>query len=250
MRRRRLAIVVFVVLLALAGELGRRAYRSEQQIRLSTPLFVAASNGDAVQIRTLLAQGANPNLRAAPGYERGLRQRIQDLLRTLRHGRSSHPEPSPLPLVFAARAGYLDVTTALLDGGANPNARDETGNPVLLLAIRDGNLEIAETLVAHGAAVNVRDDQAMTPLLWALRWSDSHLARELLDHGADVHVQDKDNRTPLILATFNQDTDLIAPLLAHGADTRAHDNAGLTALAIAQAHNDQEAVRLLERAGP
>lgn len=71
------------------------------------------------------------------------------------------------PLHAAARRGSVVVATALLDGGADLEARDTAGETPLRRAVNCGKVEIAAYLRARGADVASLGSDGRTPLLAA-----------------------------------------------------------------------------------
>jgi ankyrin repeat protein len=55
------------------------------------------------------------------------------------------------PLHSAVAAGRGDVAAALLEAGADPNARQSGGFTPLMAAEQSGDLDLAELLIRHGA---------------------------------------------------------------------------------------------------
>ncbi|MGV3592141.1 MAG: ankyrin repeat domain-containing protein [Gammaproteobacteria bacterium] len=122
--------------------------------RGTTPLIVAASNGDLEAIELLLQHGAKADLPQA------------DL-------------QTPISALAGAR-GAPDRLTAALDAliaaGADPNVvavhhhlqRTRGGAP-LHYAVRAGNTAMVEALVARGADVNIVDKDGLTPLDHAMQ---------------------------------------------------------------------------------
>ena len=67
-------------------------------------------------------------------------------------------------LHLACSEGHDDIARALLQAGADPNARDAKGRcPAHVSAVR-GNLELLKQLRRFGAVLDVRDDQGNTPM--------------------------------------------------------------------------------------
>src|SRR5690242_16433197 len=85
------------------------------------------------------------------------------------------------PLCRAAQDGDVAQVRAFLAGGANPNARDETGQTPLMWAA-----SLQAKLAAEHAKGIERDYEGVV--------------RHLLDKGADVNARDKAGRTALLLA--------------------------------------------------
>jgi uncharacterized protein len=65
--------------------------------------------------------------------------------------RNEELAPEARPLHSAVAAGRSDNAEALLDAGADPNARQHGGFTPLMGAEQGGNLELVELLIRHGA---------------------------------------------------------------------------------------------------
>jgi ankyrin repeat protein len=105
-------------------------------------LVKAAFLCDFVQVRALLAEGADPD---APDAE----------------GRS--------PLFSAVLGNSVGVLALLLESGADPNLRDNDGWTPLHFAAQESLPEIARILVSRGADPNVQDNDGATPLWRAVQ---------------------------------------------------------------------------------
>ena len=93
-----------------------------------TPLMRAAARGDAGQVTTLLAGGADAN--------------------------AAHAEVRVTPLMFAAYSGHDAVVQLLLDKGARPNLKDAAGASAADWASQNGHQATAERLMKAGAQLN------------------------------------------------------------------------------------------------
>ena len=71
-------------------------------------------------------------------------------------------------LAGAARAGDVGTITAYLAGGGDPNVTDTSGVTLLHLAAAFRRVAIADALIEAGADVNARDIEGRTPLYEAL----------------------------------------------------------------------------------
>ncbi|HZR26386.1 MAG TPA: ankyrin repeat domain-containing protein [Vicinamibacterales bacterium] len=95
-----------------------------------TPLLIAARDGDAPLIDTLLGAGADPNSTTTNGTT---------------------------ALMFAAASGRVDAVKALIAKGANVNvAEPQKGETALTFAAANGRADVIRELTAHGADVKVR----------------------------------------------------------------------------------------------
>ena len=134
------------------------------------PLALVAARNAVDTVRQLLADGHPADQRDADGLT---------------------------PLMWAARAGAVDAMRVLLDGGADPNARDRR----------------------HG----------WTPLLHAIHKRRIDAVRLLLERGADPNARTAE-LTPLIMGAPDRTPDFVELLLEYGADPRARGYGGATAL--------------------
>ncbi|KPN06455.1 ankyrin repeat domain-containing protein [Xanthomonas arboricola] len=129
---------------------------------------------------------------------------------------------------------YLDMLEALLDAGADPDARWDNGTTMLGW----GGVATARVLLAHGADPNARDIHGTTPLHTA---STGEKVRVLVAGGADINAQaiaqntdDSQHYTPLQSALLSHTLDGDSPitaLLELGADATRTDADGRSSLA-------------------
>lgn len=68
-----------------------------------------------------------------------------------------------MPLHSAASSRNVAVVRQLLEHGADPNARQQSGFTSLHAAAQNGDLETLELLLRHGADPNARNDDGKTP---------------------------------------------------------------------------------------
>jgi hypothetical protein len=90
------------------------------------------------------------------------------------------------PLILASAYGPVDVVRALVDAGANVNAREARGmTPLMYAAATDhGDIEIAKLLVARGADVHVKTPEGESALDWARKSGATPLVALLQTAGA------------------------------------------------------------------
>ena len=174
----------------------------------TTPLHEAAMSGDAAAIRTLLAGGADVNMRAKDGVT---------------------------PLHAAAASGHFFTIEALLADGADVNAQDDDGSTPLHQAVMFGEMASIQALLADGADVNAKDDKGSTPLHVAAASGDVTAIRALLTGGAAVNARNENGRTPLHSAAIWNRAAIIPTLLAGGANVNARARNGVTPLHAAAA---------------
>ena len=89
-------------------------------------------------------------------------------------------------LFEAARKGDAVTVTALLDKGAEVNARFRYGTTALFKAAERGNTEVVKVLLARGADVTVKDTfYSATAMTWALSNKHIEVVRALLEKSPD-----------------------------------------------------------------
>jgi hypothetical protein len=84
----------------------------------------------------------------------------------------------------------IDEVRALLQRGANPDARDEEHRTLLMNATQSGHREILRVLLEAGADPNLRDADQWTPLDVAVYRKAFDMVWQLVQFGADVNAQD------------------------------------------------------------
>ncbi len=190
-------------------------------------LFDAVSRNHVQRVKTLLAQGADPNkvggiglgwmpLHVAKDDNNAEVARL--LLAKGADPNGTCNASKQTPLMLAADNGNKNVVLALLEKGANPNARDDAGFTVLLTAIESTKAqpsaaaEIVRALLDKGADPNAAKD-GWTPIMYASARGKTEIAKLLLQKNANVNVV-KDGKSALSLAG---NTELVKILKAAGA---------------------------------
>lgn len=153
-------------------------------------------------VRVLLAKRPALDIRDQAGYtalQLALEGGYDAIAALLEQAGASTKGAKETRLVRAIQSKQFDRALALLREGANPNARDHYGDPVLLLAASKDNLPVVRDLLRRGAEVNARGGGlGYTPLMHA---EDSQeVAEALLQAGADLHLTDKDGNTAFYYA--------------------------------------------------
>ncbi len=145
---RRLALLILYAIVTLACHYGP-----------SSPAAAAASGRDVDAMKRMLDEGLDPNARDATGYTpliAAARSGNVAMIRLLT-SRNANPNRrdaavnSWTPLLHAIHKAQPGSTTALLDGGANPNGTDTNGTTPLMMAAGYGYTDIVKILLARGA---------------------------------------------------------------------------------------------------
>jgi ankyrin repeat protein len=240
----------------------------------ATPLILAVINGHYDLAKVLLDRGANPRLSTTDG--------ATALYAVIDVQWAPHTWYAQ-PIIANEHIGYLDLASALLGHGADPNAaigkklwfrafaNDETwfdvegATPFLRAAIA-GDLAAMKLLVEHGANPNLATKSGDTPLMaaagvgWAAYWTQNAPYSRLdavkfcLEHGAVVDAHDAKGYAALDGAAFRGDNEMVSFLIARGADVHAKTKAGDTVADLANGLFEHavvhpDTVALLERLG-
>ncbi len=206
-------------------------------------LVDAARDGDIEKMRSLLAEGVDPNGQNKDGFT---------------------------ALCAATSRNQLQAAKFLVEQGADilqPTKYDVTSYDI---ALYWGHIELVQWNLENGISPFKKDHQERTPLNTAVRQGHPALVRLLLEKGADINEVDSDDHAPL--ATVLQDawqemkmredgvdpTHTVAPeirmeivriLIEEGAALDTPNQVGYTALMYAAAANYTEAMQLLIESG-
>ncbi len=156
----------------------------------STPVLLAAQEGHADVVRTLLRAGASANGRGG----------------------------AMTPLAAAALGGHTEVVRLLLGSGAQTDTSTESGESALMLAVRMNRVAAATALLEAGASLKVRNRQGDGLVMVAIAENFPDVLALLLKHGASPNSPDRDGLTPLYWAEYLQRDALVQQLLAAGAN--------------------------------
>ena len=165
-----------------------------------TPIMLATYVGRPDLVELLVARGAEVDVFAAAA--RGDVGRLEALLAADPALAEAHSPDGWTPLHLAAHFGHGRAVRALLDRGADPNARSANtmANTPLHAALAGRHADVAELLLAYGAAVNATQHGGFTALHAAAQHGALALAELLLAHGADASAATDDGRTALTMA--------------------------------------------------
>lgn len=152
-------------------------------------------------------------------------------------------ELSP-PLYYAAKTGFSDLVSVIVDRGADVDARGRHNkDTVLQTASYMGYEEIVQVLVNAGADVNVKGGFAATPLCEASAKGYENIVRILLGAGANIHAE---GGNALYAAASEGYDKILQLLLDAGANVTAEGGITLNA---ASERGHEKIVRMLLDAG-
>ena len=166
--------------------------------QFTTPLIIAARNGNLVSVKMLLRYKADMEARGTV--------KIEDEVGT-----------GCTPLWAAAASGHLDIVKILIERNADVNGRTFSNSTPLRAAAYDGRLDIVSCLVENGADVNARNKSEHTPLMTACYNGHSKVITYLIESGANIDLQDKGGDTALHDAIYKDHFEIAKELVALGA---------------------------------
>jgi ankyrin repeat protein len=206
---------------------------------LGKELVASVTSKDVEKFRGLLARRADPNTLDESG--------APVLMSVLLNMQISF---SPSGQMSGDRQGAAtaQIVKLLLDAGADPNAKDKRGNPVLMAAFMRNDPAIVADLIRAGASVKGAESSGSPMIVEAAYSGNLEIVKLMVEAGADVNKSRKDGTTALLVAASKQKWNLSQYLIEKGADVNAHVKAG-TALLFAAGFGNLETAKLLVQRG-
>ena len=208
------------------------------------PLAIATDDALALELCSIASSGDVRTLRALLDRDDTL-----DVNVVVRRG-----PKAGTPLIEASIAGRVDMVRELLCAGARADATHYLAydNTALIYAAMEHHAGVVAALLELGADANARNDAGETALAYAARANDEPMARMLLDHGADVDARDDKGNTALMYAAEKDEGEgraMCALLLSRGANPNASNNFDATALMYAARSGQIDLVTMLLQFG-
>lgn len=141
---------------------------------LNSDLLIAAREGDASKVRSLLSSGANVN--------------------------SANEDGDTALMIATLSARKKNTVNALIANGADVNARNNENDTALIYAAGNDNVEIFQALLNSGADINHQNDNGYSALIMAsvnrIRLPN---AKALIARDADLALKKDDGETALMI---------------------------------------------------
>ena len=143
---------------------------------LNTGKFLtAAETGDTVQVKKLIKNNKNVNVKSRGGWT---------------------------ALMKAAKSGHLETVQVLIDANADVNATNRVGRTALMFACEKGLTKVVQILIDANADVNAQDfNFNQTVLMRAVGHGHREIVQLLIDANVDVSPIDSKSRTALMMAS-------------------------------------------------
>lgn len=211
--------------------------------------------GGAVVALTLLGLAAEAKPAIVDAAMSGDIKAVRALLR--QHVAVNDTQPDGMTaLHWAVQHKDLEMTSLLLDAGADHALANRTGARPLYLAAVNGDAAIIARLLDAGEDANaVLTGEGETVLMLTAYTGNPAAVKVLLDRGADVNTQQFRGQTALMWAAAEGHAEVVKSLLAHGADWSLSSTAstkperrppgGMTALLFAARQGKIETARAL-----
>jgi uncharacterized protein len=221
---RRTATVLAIATALVAGVGGMPAMADETT---AAALLAAAEQGDAGQVRQLLAAGA-------PVDARDNRKRTA--------------------LLIAVQRRDAELARVLADAGADINAQDNIKDSPFLLAGANGDVEILKILLPYGPDYTRVNRYGGSALIPAADRGHVEAVRLLVETGSPVNHINRLGWTALLEAVILGNggpahQQILEILIAGGADVNIPDGDGVSALAHARQRGFTEMEQILLKAG-
>lgn len=178
--------------------------------------WVYVANDYPDEIKDLLAQGADPNVRYRNGQPALMRAvvdgawKVFDVLAANPRTDVNAENPAgETPLMYLAIAGQTERARALMARGAQVN---RLGWTPLHYAASKGQLAMASLLLERKAMVNAPAPNGETPLMMAALSGNKAMVELLLKAGADVTTRDTKDQNAADWARTGKSTSLAAEL--------------------------------------
>ena len=167
-----------------------------------TPLMAAIYTDSIEMTLYLLEKGADVRVKCSKGWtalDLAKQKENRQLLQILHQaGLFKNAD-----LIYAARIGDIKWLTALINGGANVNDKNDDQESPLLWASFGGHVKVVKTLLDNGARVNDRNKEGWSALMAAAEANSEELVKLLLENGADVKLETDSGDTALTIAQEN-----------------------------------------------
>jgi ankyrin repeat protein len=153
-------------------------------------------------------------------------------------------------LPLAARNGWSEVVTTLLEMRVNPNMQDDDGRTAASYFAELGQERPLQQLIDNGADLDMADHTELTPLVYAVKNEKKNIVMQLLNNTQiDCNKQMTNGRSALWFAVEQNNIKAIEELLGNGGGIDQEDDYRVSPLFLAARKGHKEAMELLIKRG-
>ncbi len=178
----------------------------------------AVKNSNTVEVRTLLALGANPDLESSDGTSiifDAIDLEKPNILKLLIENDANldkiHSD-GDTPLMHAIKKDKKEMASILIEKGASLSRRNNNNENAMHYAVKYKANDLL-SLVLSKETMNGINSEGETPIHYAVTYDNYDAAYELINNDALVSYKNKNGLTPLLLAVKLKKLDFIRLLL-------------------------------------
>jgi ankyrin repeat protein len=203
-----------------------RVVMGDAMLILATdPLVRAAQSDDLEAVKEVLLTQPDANVRDKSTGSNALEHAIQNANREMvqvllwaRADVNARNGSGQTVLMMLGEKITSDIVWDLINAGAKVNLRDHDGDTALIEAARSNNLDVMKTLLEAGAKVNAKNNDGQTPLMEAASEGLINNLKALILAGADINARDGEGKSALMYAKENDHGPVVRLLRSYGAD--------------------------------
>jgi len=117
-------------------------------------------------------------------------------------------------LLTAAKNGYPDIVSAIINSGVGINISNTFGETALILAVKSNNIDVVKLLINKHCDVNIKNVYGRDALILAVESGNIDIVRLLVDNGADINYKDEFGNNVLSSAMQTGNEDMINLLMS------------------------------------
>ncbi|KAI4178442.1 MAG: hypothetical protein L6R41_008388 [Letrouitia leprolyta] len=199
--------------------------------------------------RQLSAGHTSSRITALPSSQTLNREQPSSAHRPIRNGKRNKDKELGIALYHAVKREDVRTCEALLQAGADPNARPTWETPAIVEATKKGNLPILQMLVDHGSDINGNALGDGTALYQAVSKGKTDMAKLLLNYGADPNKCPLGQDPLLCKAVKKQYSGILDLLLQYETNIDDAPPGGVTAMYTAAKQGETKVVKQLLATG-
>lgn len=135
----------------------------------------------------------------------------------------------------ASRGDLVTVKRIVIEGSADPNARNEAGCTALHYACSKGHDQVVRALLQMDRInLNVQEfSSKSTPIIRAMITNRVGIVKQLIDAGAKLNLKDHEGNTVLHYAISSENVELVVQLIKAGALDDIKNSSGQSPMSLA-----------------